>query len=104
MTTKGKTMKSFGYLRVSHLESLNGTSFDTQEKKIRQYAELHDLKVDEVKSEVVSGAVEFRRRPAMNNNCLNKKRSREDLNFYCVLVFIINHTYNIYNLGEVVSF
>ena len=44
MTTKGKTMKSFGYLRVSHLESLNGTSFDTQEKKIRQYAELHDLK------------------------------------------------------------
>jgi len=65
MTTKGKTMKSFGYLRVSHLESLNGTSFDTQEKKIRQYAELHDLKVDKVLNEVVSGGVEFRKRSTM---------------------------------------
>ena len=57
-------MKSLGYLRVSHLESLNGNSFDTQEKKIRQYAELHDLKVERVYSEVVSGAVEFRKRSA----------------------------------------
>ena len=64
MTTKEKSMKTIGYLRVSHLESLNGTSFDTQEKKIRQYAELHDLKVDDVVNEVVSGAVEFRRRSA----------------------------------------
>ena len=67
MTTKGKTMKTFGYLRVSHLESLNGTSFDTQEKKIRQYAELHDLTVDKVYSEVVSGAVEFRKRSAFKD-------------------------------------
>ena len=57
-------MKTLGYLRVSHLESLNGNSFDTQEKKIRQYAELHDLKVERVYSEVVSGAVEFRKRSA----------------------------------------
>ena len=57
-------MKTIGYLRVSHLDSLNGTSFDTQEKKIRQYAELHDLKVDDVVNEVVSGGVEFRRRSA----------------------------------------
>ena len=57
-------MKTIGYLRVSHLESLNGTSFDTQEKKIRQYSELHDLKVESVFSEVVGGAVEFRKRTA----------------------------------------
>ena len=43
MTKKGKTMKTLGYLRVSHLESLNGTSFDTQEKKIQSYCQLHDF-------------------------------------------------------------
>ena len=28
-------MKTLGYLRVSHLESLNGTSLETQEKRIK---------------------------------------------------------------------
>ena len=57
-------MKAIGYLRVSHLESLNGTSFDTQEKLIRQYSALHNMNVESVFSEVVSGAVAFRRRAA----------------------------------------
>jgi DNA invertase Pin-like site-specific DNA recombinase len=58
-------MKVIGYLRVSHLESLNGTSFDTQEKKIRSYCSQNDLEVTSVFSEVVSGAVEVRKRPAL---------------------------------------
>ena len=56
-------MSNIAYLRVSHIESLNGTSLETQENKCRAYAELHDFKIDRVYSEVVSGAVEFRKRP-----------------------------------------
>ena len=56
-------MSNYAYLRVSHLESLKGTSFETQESKCKAYAELHDFKIDRVYSEVVSGAVEFRKRP-----------------------------------------
>ena len=58
-------MKTLGYLRVSHLESLNGTSFDTQEKKISQYCELHDFTLNGVFSEVISGGVEVRKRKAL---------------------------------------
>ena len=29
------------YLRISHTESLNGTSLDVQESKCKAYAELH---------------------------------------------------------------
>ena len=55
-------MKTIGYLRVSHLESLNGSSFETQEKKIRQYASLHDFEITDVFSEVIGGGTEFRKR------------------------------------------
>ena len=56
-------MSNIAYLRVSHIESLNGTSLETQENKCKAYAELHDFKIDRVYTEVVSGAVEFRKRP-----------------------------------------
>ena len=56
-------MSNIVYLRVSHLESLNGTSLDTQEKRCRAFAELHNFPIDKVYTEVVSGAVEFRKRP-----------------------------------------
>ena len=51
------------YLRISHTESLNGTSLDVQESKCKAYAELHGFKIDKVFSEIVSGSVEFRKRP-----------------------------------------
>ena len=56
-------MSNIVYLRVSHTESLNGTSLDTQEKRCRAFAELHNFSIDKVYTEVVSGAVEFRKRP-----------------------------------------
>ena len=56
-------MSNIVYLRVSHTESLNGTSLDTQEKRCRAFAELHNFPIDKVYTEVVSGAVEFRKRP-----------------------------------------
>jgi DNA invertase Pin-like site-specific DNA recombinase len=49
-------------LRVFHLESLNGTSFKTQEKRIKNYAELHYFQINFVHSEVVSGGVDFKKR------------------------------------------
>ena len=56
-------MSNIAYLRVSHQESLNGTSLEVQEKKCRAFAELHNFCIDKVYTEVVSGAVEFRKRP-----------------------------------------
>ena len=56
-------MSNIAYLRVSHTESLNGTSLEVQEKKCRAFAELHGFTIDKVYSEVVSGGVEFRKRP-----------------------------------------
>ena len=56
-------MSNIAYLRVSHTESLNGTSLETQEKRCRAFAELHGFSIDKVYSEVVSGGVEFRKRP-----------------------------------------
>ena len=56
-------MSNIAYIRVSHTESLNGTSFETQEKRCRAFAELHGFSIDKVYSEVVSGGVEFRKRP-----------------------------------------
>ena len=52
-----------GYLRISHTESLNGTSLETQEKRCKAFAELHNFSIDKVYTEVVSGGVEFRKRP-----------------------------------------
>ena len=54
---------NIAYIRVSHIESLNGTSLDTQEKRCKAFAELHGFKIDKVYSEIVSGGVEFRKRP-----------------------------------------
>ena len=54
---------NIAYIRVSHIESLNGTSLDTQEKRCRAFAELHGFKIDKIYSEIVSGGVEFRKRP-----------------------------------------
>jgi DNA invertase Pin-like site-specific DNA recombinase len=56
-------MSNIAYIRVSHTESLNGTSLETQEKRCRAFAELHGFSIDKVYSEVVSGGVEFRKRP-----------------------------------------
>ena len=56
-------MSNIAYLRVSHTESLNGTSLEVQEKRCRAFAELHGFTIDKVYSEVVSGGVEFRKRP-----------------------------------------
>ena len=56
-------MSNIAYLRVSHTESLNGTSIETQERRCRAFAELHNFSIDKVYTEVVSGAVEFRKRP-----------------------------------------
>ena len=56
-------MSNIAYLRISHIESLNGTSLEVQEKKCRAFAELHGFSIDKVYSEVVSGGVEFRKRP-----------------------------------------
>jgi len=55
-------MSNIAYIRVSHIESLNGTSLDTQEKRCKAFAELHGFKIDKVYSEIVSGGVEFRKR------------------------------------------
>jgi len=56
-------MSNIAYLRVSHTESLNGTSLEVQEKRCSAFAELHGFTIDKVYSEVVSGGVEFRKRP-----------------------------------------
>ena len=56
-------MSNIAYIRVSHTESLNGTSMSVQETKCRAFAELHGFKIDKVYQECVSGSVEFRKRP-----------------------------------------
>ena len=56
-------MSNIAYIRVSHVESLNGTSLEVQEKRCKAFAELHGFTIDKVYSEVVSGGVEFRKRP-----------------------------------------
>ena len=67
-------MKTLGYLRVSHLESLNGTSLETQEKRIKNYCELQEFSLDDVVQEVVSGATEFRKRTALKDKVDKMKR------------------------------
>lgn len=67
-------MKTLGYLRVSHLESLNGTSLDTQEKRIKNYCELNEFDLNDVFQEVVSGATEFRKRTAFKQVVDKMKR------------------------------
>jgi len=67
-------MKTLGYLRVSHLESLNGTSLDTQEKRIKNYCELSEFTLSNVYQDVVSGAVEFKRRAAFKEIVVELKR------------------------------
>ena len=56
-------MSNIAYLRVSHTESLNGTSLTVQKRLCFAFAELHGFSIDKVYTEVVSGAVEFRKRP-----------------------------------------
>jgi site-specific DNA recombinase len=56
-------MSNIAYLRVSHTESLNGTSIETQERRCRAFAELHNFSIDKVYTEVVSGSVNFSKRP-----------------------------------------
>ena len=55
--------KNIIYLRISHTESLNGTSLEVQEKRCLAYCQLHEIRVDKVYSEITSGATEFRKRP-----------------------------------------
>ena len=63
LITIGGYMTNIAYIRVSHVESLNGTSLEVQEKRCKAFAELHGFTIDKVYSEVVSGGVEFRKRP-----------------------------------------
>ena len=42
----GENMSNIAYLRVSHTESLNGTSLEVQESKCRAFSELHGFKID----------------------------------------------------------
>ena len=55
-------MSNIAYLRISHTESLNGTSLEVQEKRCMAYAELHGFKIDKIYSEICSGGIEFRKR------------------------------------------
>jgi len=59
-------MKNIGYVRVSHLESLNGDSFSTQEKRIKSYAVCHEFEINRVHTEVISGGVEVRKRKTLS--------------------------------------
>ena len=63
LITIGGYMTNIAYIRVSHVESLNGTSLEVQEKRCKAFAELNSFTIDKVYSEVVSGGVEFRKRP-----------------------------------------
>ena len=63
LITIGGYMTNIAYIRVSHVESLNGTSLEVQEKRCKAFAELNGFTIDKVYSEVVSGGVEFRKRP-----------------------------------------
>ena len=63
LITIGGYMTNIAYIRVSHVESLNGTSLEVQERRCKAFAELHGFTIDKVYSEVVSGGVEFRKRP-----------------------------------------
>ena len=80
-------MSNIAYLRVSHLESLNGTSLDTQEKRCRAFAELHNFSIDKVYTEVVSGGVEFRKRPIFQKVLSELKSST---NFNVSMTFLDN--------------
>ena len=71
-------MTNIAYLRVSHTESLNGTSLEVQESKCRAFGELHGFKIDKVYSEVTSGGVEFRKRPIFQK-ILNELKSGSKL-------------------------
>ena len=67
-------MTNYCYLRVSHEDSLEGLSYDTQEKRCRSYAELHNFKIDKVFSDLVSGAVDFKKRKNFQNIYFNLKK------------------------------
>ena len=57
---------NIGYIRISHTDSLDGTSLETQEKRIKAYSELHNFKVDKIYSEICSGSVNFSKRPVFS--------------------------------------
>jgi site-specific DNA recombinase len=58
-----KITMNIGYIRISHTDSLDGTSLEVQEKRIKAYAELSGFKIDKVYSEICSGSVNFSKRP-----------------------------------------
>jgi hypothetical protein len=57
---------NIGYIRISHTDSLDGTSLEVQEKRIKAYADLHGFKIDKVYSEICSGSVNFSKRPVFS--------------------------------------
>ena len=60
-------MTVFSYLRLSHQEQFNnGISLDTQEDRIKKFADLQGMSIDKTYSELVSGNVEFRKRKVFN--------------------------------------
>jgi hypothetical protein len=61
-----KTTMNIGYIRISHTDSLDGTSLETQEKRIKAYSELHNFRLDKVYSEICSGSVDFKKRPVFS--------------------------------------
>ncbi len=64
-------MSNIAYLRVSHTESLKGTSIEVQESKCRAFGELHGFTIDKVYTEVVSGGVELEKDQSFKRFYLN---------------------------------
>jgi len=73
--TNNERRKTYEYRVFKSVTSgkFNGTSLEVQEKKCRAFAELHGFSIDKVYSEVVSGGVEFRKRPVFQKVLLNLK-------------------------------
>jgi site-specific DNA recombinase len=92
-------MRNIGYVRVSHLESVQGYSFDTQEKRIKDYISLYELgQLDNVFSEVLSGSVEIRKRKILSKILLDLKRGdRLFISRICRLSRSILHTLEFVN-------
>lgn len=66
------------YIRVSHQEQkLHGLSLETQEKKLREYAEAHNMKIVEwYRDEGVSGRKLIRKRPELQRMIQDAERKK----------------------------
>jgi len=69
---------NIGYCRISTADNLDVVSLQNQEKIIQSYATIHGIRVDRIYSEIISGAVEFSKRPVMSK-VLNELKSGSKL-------------------------